>query len=184
MLADAHDAAGEAVTSPSEVPPESVGAHLRAVADRLDARVSTTMAAFDAASGAERAAAEALAAARALDDLRTRGIRALAQLDELAAGAPRHEERALALADAERAAPLAGHLAAHGRAEADEASARAVVEHHRQSVVRAHSPRPPTARWTTPCASSTTSTRRWPSSSGTPRRPLRALSVGTASCHD
>ncbi len=58
----------------SQVPPESVAAHLHAVADQLDARVSTTMAAFDTASGADRAATEALAAARRLDELRTRGL--------------------------------------------------------------------------------------------------------------
>ena len=51
------------------------------------------MAAFDAASGAERAAAESLAAARALDDLRTRGRRAVARLEGLDAARPSHVER-------------------------------------------------------------------------------------------
>ena len=100
VLADAHDAAGGPVTSPSEVPPESVGTHLRAVADLLDSRVSTTMAAFDTASGAERAAAEALAAARAIDDLRSRGQRAVARLAGLEAARPSHVERGGGLAAA------------------------------------------------------------------------------------
>ena len=134
VLADAHDAAGEAVTSPSEVPPESVGAHLRAVADRLDARVSTTMAAFDAASGAERAAAEALAAARALDDLRARGTRAVARLEGLEAARPSHVERVAALAAAERAAGLAGHLTALARATDDVATCRRQVGRTRDAL--------------------------------------------------
>ena len=71
--------AGSAADGPP-VAPESVATHLHAVADQLDARVSTTMAAFDTASGAERAAAEALATARRLDELRTRGLRAAARL--------------------------------------------------------------------------------------------------------
>ena len=134
VLADAYDAAGEPVTSPSEVPPESVGAHLRAVAERLDARVSTTMAAFDAASGAERAAAEALAAARALDDLRTRGTRAVARLEGLEAARPSHLERVAALAAAERAAGLAGHLTALGRSTDDVATCRRQVGRTRDAL--------------------------------------------------
>ena len=134
VLADAHDAAGEPVTSPSEVPPESIGTHLRAVADRLDARVSTTMAAFDTASGAERAAAEALAAARALDDLRTRGRRAVARLEGLEAARPSHAERVAALAAAERATGLAGHLTALARATDDVATCRRQVGRTRDTL--------------------------------------------------
>ena len=134
VLADAYDAAGEPVSSPSQVPPESLGTHLLAVADRLDARVSTTMAAFDAASGAERAAAEALAAARALDDLRTRGTRAVARLEGLEAARPSHVERVAALAAAERAAGLAGHLTALARATDDVATRRRQVGRTRDAL--------------------------------------------------
>ena len=134
VLADAHDAAGDPAASTAEVPPESVGTHLRAVAQRLDARVSTTMAAFDAASGAERAAAEALAAARALDDLRTRGRRAVARLEALEAARPDHVERVAALAAAERAAGLAGHLTALARATDDVRACRRQVERTRAAT--------------------------------------------------
>ena len=84
--------AGSAGDTPP-LPPESVAAHLHEVAYRLDARVSTTMAAFDAASGAERVAAETLAAARVLHEQRTRGLRALARLEALAAAEHGHRER-------------------------------------------------------------------------------------------
>ncbi|HET7823318.1 MAG TPA: SMC family ATPase, partial [Ornithinibacter sp.] len=134
VLADAHDAAGDPVTATAEVPTESVGTHLRAVAERLDSRVSTTMAAFDAASGAERAAAEALAAARALDDLRTRGERAVARLETLEAARPRHVERVATLAAAERAAGLRGHLTALDRAVDDVTACRRQVERTREAL--------------------------------------------------
>ncbi len=103
----------------SPVPPESVATHLHAVAEQLDARVSTTMAAFDAASGAERAAADALAAARALDEQRTRGLRAVARLEALEAAAESHVARVAQVAAAERAAGVAGHLTALDRAHDD-----------------------------------------------------------------
>ena len=62
LVARADDVLADAgLAGDGEVPTESVGTHLRDVAARLDARVSTTMAAFDTASGVERAAAEALA---------------------------------------------------------------------------------------------------------------------------
>ncbi len=146
VLADAHDAAGDPVTATAEVPPESVGTHLRAVAERLDARVSTTMAAFDTASGAERAAAEALAAARALDDLRTRGQRAVARLETLEASRPSHVERVATLAAAERAAGLRGHLTALDRAVDDVTACRRQVERTREALPTG--PLPDTARRT------------------------------------
>ncbi|HYN66731.1 MAG TPA: SMC family ATPase [Ornithinibacter sp.] len=123
VLADA----GLAADPVAEVPAESVATRLRAVAEVLDARVSTTMAAFDAASGAERVAAEALTAARTLDDLRTRGRRARARLDVLEAARPSQVERVAALAAAERAAALAGHLTALDRATEDVAASRRQV---------------------------------------------------------
>ena len=113
----------------SQLPPESVASHLHAVADELDARVSTTMAAFDTASGDERVAAVALAAARGLHELRTRGQRAAARLDELEAARPSHLERVARLAAGEQAAGLGGHLIALDRADADVAGrARRVAE--------------------------------------------------------
>ena len=114
--------------------PESVAAHLREVAAVLDARVSTTMAAFDTASGAERAAAEALAAARALDQQRTRGLRALARLEALEADGEGHRERVARLAAAERAAGLAGHLTALDRALDDVARRGQRVEQVRRTL--------------------------------------------------
>ncbi len=114
VLAQAGSAAD---TTP--VPPESVATHLHAVAEQLDARVSTTMAAFDTASGAERAAAEALAAARALDEQRTRGLRAVARLEALHDAAESHLARVTQVAAAERAAGVAGHLTALDRAHDD-----------------------------------------------------------------
>ncbi len=125
--------AGPAV-DPSPVPPESVAAHLHAVADQLDVRVSTTMAAFDTASGADRAAAEALAAARALAEQRTRGARAFARLEALDAAAGSHAERVARLAAAERAAGLAGHLTALDRAHDDLSRHRRRVEEVRATV--------------------------------------------------
>ncbi len=124
VLADA----GLTADPVAEVPPESVATHLRAVAELLDARVSTTMAAFDTASGTERAAAEALASARALHDLRTRGERAVARLVSLEAARPSHLERVAALAAAERAATLGGHLTAHDRAADEVTAGRAQVD--------------------------------------------------------
>jgi exonuclease SbcC len=112
----------------------SVGALLTEIMVTLDHRVSTTMAAFDAASIAERAAAESLAEGKTVDVLRTRGARALSQLEVLAASEPEHQQRAHVLAEAERAASLAGHVAALDRAEADAATARAAAEHSRQSL--------------------------------------------------
>ncbi|MFL6169380.1 MAG: AAA family ATPase [Ornithinibacter sp.] len=134
VLADAHDAAGDPAVPEAEVPPETVGTHLRAVAERLDSRVSTTMAAFDTASGVERAAAEALAAARALDDLRTRGHRAVARLQDLEASHPRHVERVATLAAADRAAGLGGHLIALDRATDDAAACRRRVDLARDAL--------------------------------------------------
>lgn len=130
VLADA----GLAADPVTEVPAESVATHLRAVAEVLDARVSTTMAAFDAASGAERAAAESLAAARTLDDLRTRGRRAVARLEALEAARPSHVERVATLAAAERAAALAGHLTALDRAADDVQACRRQVELTREAL--------------------------------------------------
>ncbi len=135
LVARADDVLADAgLTGDGEVPPESVGTHLRDVAARLDTRVSTTMAAFDTASGVERAAAEALATARALVDLRTRGQRAVARLATLEAAGPSHLERVAALAAAERAAGLAGHLAALDRAADDAEGCRASVRDARAAL--------------------------------------------------
>ncbi|GAA4405403.1 SMC family ATPase [Fodinibacter luteus] len=109
----------------ADLPVADVPGHLGEVARHLDARVTATMAAFDTASTAERAAADALAAGRSLDDLRVRGTRARTRLLELEAARSTHLGHVAALGAAERAAALAGHLAAHERAVDDEASARA-----------------------------------------------------------
>ncbi|HSO64111.1 MAG TPA: SMC family ATPase, partial [Ornithinibacter sp.] len=107
-----------------DVEPRLVPGRVRAVADLLGGRVTTTMTDVDAAQGAERAAAEALAAARALDELRSRGRRARTRLAALESAAAEHGERVRVLAAADRAAALSGHLTAHERTLADEASAR------------------------------------------------------------
>ena len=118
----------------SQLPTESVAAHLHAVADQLDARVSTTMAAFDTASGVDRAATEALATARRLDELRTRGLRAAARLDDFEADGPSHLERVSRLAAAEQAAGLAGHLTALDRAARDVDGCRQQVQRARAAL--------------------------------------------------
>ena len=114
--------------------PQCVPGRVRAVAGLLGTRVTTTMTDFDAAQGLERAAAEALTAGRALDELRTRGLRARARLESLEAAASEHDRRARAVAAADRAATLTGHLTAHQRSRADEASARHTVEHSRAAL--------------------------------------------------
>ncbi len=136
VLARADDVLAQAgsVADTSQLPPESVATHLHAVAAHLGARVSTTMVAFDTASGAERGAAEALATARRLDEVRTRGLQAAARLLELEAAAERHAERVTTLAAAERAAGLAGHLTALDRANDDLARHRRRVDDVRATL--------------------------------------------------
>jgi len=136
VLARADDVLAQAgsAADTSQLPPDSVATHLHAVAAQLDARVSTTMAAFDTASGAERGAAEALAAARRLHELCSRGLRAAARLVELEAAAERHTERVATLAAAERAAGLAGHLTALDRAHDDLARHRRRVDDVRATL--------------------------------------------------
>ena len=99
---------------------ESVPARLRDLATALSARVTSTMADYDAAGGLERGAGEALARARSVHEHRRRGSRALAGLAVLEGQAAGHDERVRALAAAERAAAVSGHLAAHARTVAEE----------------------------------------------------------------
>ncbi|HET6968555.1 MAG TPA: AAA family ATPase [Ornithinibacter sp.] len=134
VLAEA-GTAGEGEEPLGDLAPELVPARVLAVAELLGTRVTTTMTDFDAAQGTERAAAETLAAARALDELRTRGRRARARLEALEAAAPEHDEHVRRLAAADRAAALAGHLTAHERALADEAAARTSVGRTRTALV-------------------------------------------------
>ncbi len=134
VVARVDDVLADAGLARDAEPAESVATHLRSVADALDARVSTTMAAFDAASGAERAAAEALASGRALDELRTRGQRAAARLETLQDAGPSHLDHVAVLAAAERAAALAGHLAALDRAVDDVEADRRRVERARAAL--------------------------------------------------
>ena len=177
VLADA----GLTADPVADVPPESVATHLRAVAELLDARVSTTMAAFDTASGTERAAAEALASARALHDLRTRGERAVARLVSLEAARASHLERVAALAAAERAATLGGHLTAHDRAADEVAAGRhAGRPLPRRAADRASSPRSPTTRWPASWPGpgrSTARPPRWPARATRRRRGPDAAST-------
>jgi len=122
---------GEPLTSTPDEPlpcDPAVGPLLTEVVRELDARVTATMAAFDAASSAERAAAESLAAGRAVSALRERGARARTRLEELAANATAHEQRTRDLDAADRAATVAGHLAAADRAKAEVQVARAAVD--------------------------------------------------------
>jgi exonuclease SbcC len=134
VLAEAGAAAGDEQPL-GEVPPEGLPGRVREVADVLGTRVTTTMTDFDAAQVAERAAADALAAARALDEVRLRGQRALARLEGLGGAAPEHDARVRAVGAAERAAGVVGHLAAHDRSAQEVADAvdavgrsRAVLE--------------------------------------------------------
>ncbi len=119
------------VQATGEATPESVPARLRDLATALSARVTSTMADYDAAGGLEQAAGEALARARAVDEHRRRGSRALARMAVLDAAAADHHARVHALAAAERAAAVGGHLAAHARMVAEEEVAAERVEQSR-----------------------------------------------------
>ncbi len=147
VLADAGDVhpsvpdGGSEGSSPlGEVPPESVPALLREVAEVLSARMTSTMAEFDAAVGLEHAAGQALTGARTVDEHRRRGTRALESLDALGERASRHEAQVRMLADAQRAAALSGHLAAHDRAVTAEAAEAEQVEESLSALTRAGLP--------------------------------------------
>ncbi len=174
VLADAGFAHGEATAvSLADTPAASVPRRLRGVVEVLDARVSSTMAEFDAASGLERAAAEVLAAARSLADRRRRGARALAQLASLEAAQAQHEDRVRALAEAARAATVGGHLTAHDRAIADRAAAVEAPTARGPASRAARSPRSRTTRSRGSRRGSPPSTRpSGPSRSSARRRPL------------
>ena len=119
----------EGSSSLGELPAESVTGLLRDVAEVLSARMTSTMAEFDAAAGLEHAAGDALSRARTVDEHRRRGTRALERLDALAEQAAGHEVQVRILADAQRAAAVSGHLAAHARTVlAESAAAGQVVE--------------------------------------------------------
>ena len=117
-----------------EATPESVPARLRDLATALSARVTSTMADYDAAGGLEHSAGEALARARTVDEHRRRGSRALARTAVLDGAAADHEARVHALAAAERAAAVGGHLAAHARMVAEEEVAAERAEQSRTRV--------------------------------------------------
>ncbi len=112
----------------SETPVAAVPARLAEIAADLGTRLTTALAEVDAAEGADRLAQDALLQATRLADLRRRGERATALLDDLDAAEPRHLEHVATLDAATRAAGLAGHLAAVRRAGADVERAAATVE--------------------------------------------------------
>ena len=119
----------EGSSSLGELPAESAPGLLREVAEVLSARMTSTMAEFDAAAGLEHAAGDALARARTVDEHRRRGTRALERLAALAEQSAGHEVQVRILAEAQRAAALSGHLAAHARTVvAESANAGQVVE--------------------------------------------------------
>lgn len=111
------DSAGALTSSGglADLPPEAVADRLADLLGLVDAEVSTTMAAYDDASSAERRATGALERGRAVADLRARGERARSDLEELAARGEEHGARVRAVAAAERAAGLEGHVAARTR---------------------------------------------------------------------
>lgn len=106
----------------TELPVAEVPGRIAGFASALGSRVTDALAAADAAAGADRAAQGALDAARELAGHRRRGLRARAVLDGLAASAADHADRRHRLALAERAAGVAGHLAAHDRALVESAA--------------------------------------------------------------
>ncbi len=85
---------------------------LPVVQSRLDDAVTAALAGHDRAERAATAAAERLAAARTLAALQARGARAREERATLAQADEGWEPQRLALAEAERAAPLRGHLEA------------------------------------------------------------------------
>lgn len=93
----------------------------------LDQEVTTTMAAYDEATGRDRSAREALAAARLVGAARDRGERAADRQRSLDADGPANQARIVRLAAARRAEIVTGHLRALSAAEAD-------VEHTRVGV--------------------------------------------------
>ncbi|WP_030529158.1 AAA family ATPase [Phycicoccus jejuensis] len=113
-LADALEplATADADTALAEGPLEQLQDRLGAVAADLAERLTDSLAALDAAEGAEGAAQQALADGRAVAAARARGEAAQARLDALEAAAPEHDARTRRLEAADRAAGLRGHLAA------------------------------------------------------------------------
>ncbi|WP_377642468.1 AAA family ATPase [Oryzobacter terrae] len=103
----------------SETPVAAVPARLAEVATDLGTRLTAALAEVDAAEGADRLAQEALLEATRVADLRRRGDRAAALLDELDASEPRHLEHVATLDAATRATSLSGHLSAVHRATTD-----------------------------------------------------------------
>jgi exonuclease SbcC len=141
---DADEAGVPEVSPLGDLPAESVAARLREVAEQLSARVTSTMAEYDAATSLEHVASEELALARAVEEHRRRGSRALARLADLAEESADHEARVRTLTDAERAAAVGGHVAAHARLLAEEADAADAVERS-VAVLAATAPRDTTA---------------------------------------
>ena len=90
--------------------------HLRLA---LDQEVTTTMAAYDDATGSDRTAREALAAARLISAARERGERAAAQRHSLDTDLPAQQARIARLAAARRAEIVTGHRRAVAAADAD-----------------------------------------------------------------
>ncbi|PKW25381.1 AAA family ATPase [Phycicoccus duodecadis] len=103
----------------AETPVERLPERLAEVAASLTERLTVSMTALDAAETAEAAAARTLAEARATADHRRRGEQARARLAELDRTGEQHRDRAAALAAADRAAGVRGHLAAAARARAE-----------------------------------------------------------------
>ncbi|KRE62856.1 hypothetical protein ASG78_07745 [Nostocoides sp. Soil756] len=100
-------------------PVEHLPVRLAEVAASLTDRLTVSMTALDAAETAEATAARSLADARAVADHRRRGEQARTRLAELERAGGQHRERAAALAAADRAAGVRGHLAAAARARGE-----------------------------------------------------------------
>ncbi len=128
VLADAGLAAPAPVPeSLADLPPESVSEQLALLLVALDARVSTTMATYDEAVGAEQLAGDLLDRGRVLAALRSRGELARQELAEVRVAGAEHEARVQTVAAAERAAGAQGHLSACSRNTSDLEVAREQV---------------------------------------------------------
>ncbi len=109
---------------------------LAEVEHTLEAQVSTTVAAVDAADGAERVARTAHLAGLRHEELRARATLTRTRLAELAGGHEQHEADRARLDAAGRAATLSGHLLALRRASSDQQAADDEVAHSRVPVAR------------------------------------------------
>ncbi|MEO7070533.1 MAG: SbcC/MukB-like Walker B domain-containing protein, partial [Nostocoides sp.] len=112
----------------SALDPAALTEHLPVVEERLDSAVIAALAEHDAADGLATVAAQTLEAARLLAATRAKGQRARVERAALADAESRLAPVRLVVTDAERAAPLRGHLETAARAAADQRRAATAAD--------------------------------------------------------